>query len=134
MYRKMDSAAQRASEIKAIKFQLDVLEGLAGGPEQGPYLAGRELTAADAALFPTFVFMTAMLPRYFGWKDVFARRPKLHNWYSSMLKDDVGLEVGGWVGARGSRFVSCPGNWVVCQVGDNILISHSLCVCVCVCS
>ena len=33
---------------------------------QGPFVAGSEITAADAALFPTFVFFDFILPTYFG--------------------------------------------------------------------
>lgn len=52
MYRAMD-APERAKQIKAIAFQLDVLEGLC----VGPYLAGDAITSADSAVFPTVVFM-----------------------------------------------------------------------------
>jgi len=32
---------------------------------------------ADAALFPTYVFMHYILPRHFGWKDFFAGQARL---------------------------------------------------------
>jgi hypothetical protein len=45
------------------------------------------MTTGDSALFPTFVFFTYILPRYFGWKDVFAGRPKLAAWWGLMQQD-----------------------------------------------
>lgn len=48
--------------------QLRVIEGRA---RAAPYLAGSEPTAADAALFPTAVFLNFILPRHFGWASAF---------------------------------------------------------------
>jgi hypothetical protein len=45
------------------------------------------MTTGDSALFPTFVFFTYILPRYFGWRDVFAGRPKLAAWWALMQQD-----------------------------------------------
>jgi hypothetical protein len=45
------------------------------------------MTTGDSALFPTFVFCTYILPRYFGWSDVFAGRPKLAAWWGLMQQD-----------------------------------------------
>ncbi|KXZ55975.1 hypothetical protein GPECTOR_2g1527 [Gonium pectorale] len=89
MYRTMDSAETRAKQIEQIAFQLDVLEGIV----QGPYVAGSEVTAADAALFPTFVFFEFILPTYFGWADVFAGRPKLGAWWAAMKADPVAAQI-----------------------------------------
>ncbi|PNW74809.1 hypothetical protein CHLRE_12g508850v5 [Chlamydomonas reinhardtii] len=89
MYRTMDSVETRAKQIEQIAFQLNVLEGIV----QGPFVAGSEITAADAALFPTFVFFDFILPTYFGWKDVFAGKPKLKSWWENMKKDAEGAKI-----------------------------------------
>ncbi|KAI8466013.1 MAG: glutathione S-transferase [Monoraphidium minutum] len=88
MYRAMD-ASDRARQIKQIAFQLDVLEGLCAGP----YLAGASITSADSALFPTVVFMRQMLPDVFGWRDVFAGRPKLAAWWAALQEDPHSARV-----------------------------------------
>ncbi|EFJ50701.1 hypothetical protein VOLCADRAFT_88491 [Volvox carteri f. nagariensis] len=59
----------------------------------GPYVAGDQVTAADAALFPTFVFFEFILPTYFGWGDVFAGRPKLAAWWARMKEDPVAAKI-----------------------------------------
>ncbi|GIL70070.1 hypothetical protein Vretimale_3346 [Volvox reticuliferus] len=89
MYRSMDSAETRAKQIEQIAYQLNVLEGIV----EGPYVAGSQVTSADAALFPTFVFFEFMLPTYFGWKDVFAGRPKLAAWWNNMKADPVAAKI-----------------------------------------
>jgi glutathione S-transferase len=69
--------------------QLDVLEELC----VGPYIAGAQVTAGDSALMPTFVFISFILPRYFGWQDVFAGRPKLAAWWARMQQDPASKRV-----------------------------------------
>lgn len=96
LYRKFD-APQRASMLAQLVKQLDVLEGVC----VGPFIAGQQLTAGDSALMPTFVFLTFILPRYFGWNDVFAGRPKLAAWWARMQQDPVARrvsELGTWGG------------------------------------
>jgi glutathione S-transferase len=98
LYRKFD-APQRASMLAQLVKQLDVLEGVC----VGPYIAGQQLTGGDSALMPTFVFLTFILPRYFGWDDVFAGRPKLAAWWARMQQDPVAKRVSG--------LGTCPGWW-----------------------
>lgn len=69
--------------------QLDVLDSIC----VGPYIAGPSITAGDSALLPTFVFLTFILPRYFGWQDVFAGRPKLAAWWAHMQQDPAAKRV-----------------------------------------
>ncbi|KAK9808948.1 hypothetical protein WJX72_006815 [[Myrmecia] bisecta] len=88
MYKAMP-AERRAAELAQINTQLDILEGLASAP----YIAGNEPSTADAALFPTFVFMTYMLPFAFGWDSVFKRRPKLQAWWNHIQSDDAASRV-----------------------------------------
>ena len=59
---------ERHLKIQELHKQIGILEGII----QGPFVVGTSPTTADAALFPTFVFMNFMLPRFFGWEDVFA--------------------------------------------------------------
>lgn len=55
--------------------------------------AGPDITTGDSALFPTVVFMTYILPRYFGWRDVFVGRPKLAAWWGRMQQDEHAKRV-----------------------------------------
>ena len=71
MYKPMDSKSERASQIAQLAKQLDVLEGYM----VGPYCVGEDMSYADTALVPTFVFMNYILPKYFGWKTIFEDRP-----------------------------------------------------------
>lgn len=52
----------RADTIRELRKQLQVAEDLADGT--GPYLAGEEVSLADATMFPTMVFITEMLPKF----------------------------------------------------------------------
>lgn len=90
MYRAMD-IKEREAAIAQIAMQLGVLEDLC---EAGPYFVGDKPSTADAALFPTFIFMTFMLPSKFGWDDVFTGKPKLKDWYEQMKNhDEAGSRV-----------------------------------------
>lgn len=88
LYRKFE-APERAAMLAQLVKQLDVLEGVC----VGPYIAGPQVTAADSALMPTFVFLTFILPRYFGWRDVFVGRPKLAAWWGRMQQDAASKRV-----------------------------------------
>lgn len=89
MYKPFDNVDQRAYEIAAISHQLDILEKTF----IGPYAVGKEMTYADGALVPTFVFLTHILPRYFKWKSVFTRRPQLGAWWELMKGDGITARV-----------------------------------------
>jgi len=81
--RAMDRAT-RAAKLAEIWKQLNWLE------EQcvGPYLTGSAVTLADFTWMPTIVFMEFMLPRVFGWSDIFNDGsqgfPKLAAWYKEI--------------------------------------------------
>lgn len=93
MYKQM-GADQRAQQIQQIALQLDALEGVvAAGPEGGPFVAGTEISFGDGALFPTFVFLTEILPRHFGVADVFAGRPRLAAWWAAVQGDAAAARV-----------------------------------------
>jgi hypothetical protein len=110
MYRKME-APERAAGLAQLVKQLDVLEGLC----VGPFVAGNTITSGDSALLGTFVFLTFILPRYFGWRDVFAGRPKLAAWWAAMQADPCARRVrrrGQRSGRQGQRLLICE-----CMVG-----------------
>ena len=86
MYRGPMDRGARASGIADIAKQIGVLEEIASRTP-GPFIAGTEKSTADAALFPTFVFIEFLLPKYFGWRDAFANAPHLKRWYETMLTD-----------------------------------------------
>eukprot|EP00879_Flechtneria_rotunda_P008174 GHRR01008563.1.p1 GENE.GHRR01008563.1~~GHRR01008563.1.p1 ORF type:complete len:206 (+),score=58.71 GHRR01008563.1:1275-1892(+) len=117
MYRKFE-AADRAILLKQLVKQMDVLEHIC----VGPYVAGPEITSGDSALMPTFVFMTFILPRYFGWRDVFAGRPRLAAWWLEMQEprasrrviDEVTDALEGW--AKKNRWEDLG---IVQQLADN---------------
>jgi len=88
MYREMDIEI-RAEMIKSISEQLDVLEDIL----VGPYCIGHYMSTADCALFPTFVFMNFILPKYFGWESIWLRRPKLEAWWNQMCSETVPARV-----------------------------------------
>jgi glutathione S-transferase len=57
---------------------------------EGPFIAGDSPSFADAAVFPTLIFMDFLLPKYFGWKSAFEGRPALEREYAAMMKDAAG--------------------------------------------
>eukprot|EP00884_Botryococcus_braunii_P012251 jgi/Botrbrau1/21026/Bobra.0144s0038.1 len=87
MYRAMP-AEERAAKLKQLNEQLAVLEGMV----EGPYVLGDVLSGADAAVFPTLVFMDNMLTEYFGW-DMWGSRPNLHRYYQTIKADPAGAKV-----------------------------------------
>ena len=113
MYRGPMPIEQRAEGIAAIAKQLDVIEGVMKiYADEGPFVAGAEPSTADAALFPTYIFMDHCLTRHFGWRDgVFRDRPESERWWCAMRADTCGARVydevkGGlekWGGRRSVR-------------------------------
>jgi glutathione S-transferase len=105
MYKGGLSPEQRSAGLKQLSQQLDALERIVAAGGGGPFIAGAEITTADAALAPTFEFMTFILPKYFGWKDVFAGRPALKAWWQGLrgrdahmarVLDEVNAGLRGW--------------------------------------
>jgi len=75
----------RAEAIIELSRGLDALEEAV----KGPLLAGKQPTAADGLLYPSFVLFSAALPVHYGWKEwtseaLFYRRPQLHAWFELM--------------------------------------------------
>ena len=70
-----------------------------GNEGGGPFVCGESPCFADAALFPTYVFLERILPRYFGWDDAFANRPRTKTWFRAVARDDCGARVLGEIRA-----------------------------------
>lgn len=91
MYRDYgDDVRTRAAHLQQLHQCLEALEHVAVG---APYLAGSEVSLADATWLPTMVFCEYILPRKFGWKDVFHNRPKLRTWWEAMHQLPEGNQV-----------------------------------------
>ena len=78
----------RAAKLNEIRKQLAWLEA---NMAAAPYIAHETLTLADMTWFPTCVFMEFMLPRVFGWPDLFAagapQLPKIAAWYQMLQRE-----------------------------------------------
>jgi glutathione S-transferase len=117
MYRGPMPVEKRAEDLQTVKKQMDVVErvfadaartrrpqsqSLKSGNDvhdDGPFVCGSQPCFADAALFPTYVFLERILPRYFGWDDVFAERPRTKKWFHAMCADAGGERVLGEIRA-----------------------------------
>lgn len=76
---------ERKDAIIELSLGLDAIEH----EVKGPFLAGRQVTAADGILYPSFVLYHNALPAHFGWEDwtseaLFYKRPRLHAWFELM--------------------------------------------------
>lgn len=78
----------RASKLKEIWEQLTWLNGQI----KGPYMCGAELSLADFTWYPTTIFMEYMLPRVFGWPDVFRDEggpfPEIAKWWTKLTGEE----------------------------------------------
>ena len=110
LYRGPMPVSKRAEDLAAVAKQMDVVERVFadaarfsekknGNDGPGPFVCGAEPCFADAALFPTYVFLERILPRYFGWDDAFANRPRTKTWFRAMARDDCGARVLGEIRA-----------------------------------
>ena len=80
----------RAKKIAELWKQLSWLESyLESESSQG--MVANQLSLADFTWFPTTIFMQFMLPRVFGWPDVFSsdeHLPKVSRWWNGMMKNE----------------------------------------------
>lgn len=88
MYRAMGPEERRAG-LRQIHQQLAILESRT----RGPFLVGPTPTTADAAIFPTAVFLHFILPKHFGWPSAFDGCPRLERWFETMSRDPQGARV-----------------------------------------
>ncbi|KAL3920686.1 MAG: hypothetical protein SGPRY_005165 [Prymnesium sp.] len=89
-------APTRAAKIAELWKQLCWLEENCGGKYLVPCTP--HTTLADLTWFPTCVFMEYMLPRVFGWPQIFEPSahtpfPKLANWYSGLKQEACFAQV-----------------------------------------
>lgn len=82
---------QRSEKLAEVSKQLQWLERQV----KGPFMAGDRITHADMTWFPTAVLIDFILPRVFGWPDVFQEKtghkghyPNLANWYGKLVDHD----------------------------------------------
>lgn len=63
----------------------------------GPYLVGENVSLADFTWYPTTIFMEFMLPRVFGWPDIFRDEgnhlPKLAKWWMKLTDEPAFAKV-----------------------------------------
>jgi len=55
-----------------------------------PYMAGKTITHADLTWLPTATFMELLLPKVFGWSEIFHEQetfPKLTAWFTTCLEN-----------------------------------------------
>lgn len=91
MYRDYgEDVGRRAQHVQELNRCLDALEQVAVAT---PFLAGKEVSLADATWLPTFVFFEYILPAKFGWNDLFQSRPKLKVWWEAMHQLPAGNKV-----------------------------------------
>jgi len=81
----------RAAALAELVHQLHVLEKYVS--EEGPFLTGREISLADATLFPTLVFILYMLPLQFGMSESAVLGEKLRRWWEFMQGDEAAMRV-----------------------------------------
>jgi len=86
---------RRAKKLAEMFKQLTWLE--ANISEEGPWMMGEQLTLADMTWWPTSIFMEYMLPRVYGWPDIFnvpeAGFPRLCKWAAQCKTMDIFTKV-----------------------------------------
>ena len=117
MYKEMP-AEDRARGLAELARQLDVLEGLLSDGD-GDWVAGNARSFADAALFPTFVFYTTILPAQFNWPDVFSGRPRLRRWWVVASRDAACAEVKADIEAGLAKWAA-DGRWEKLGIAEQV--------------
>jgi len=93
MYRGPMDAATRAEQVKSVATYLNFLEHILSDSEapasgtpyaKGPFCAGDKPSIGDIIAYPTIVFAEYILPKKFGWSDIFSQRPGLRRWWEAM--------------------------------------------------
>lgn len=82
----------RAAKLAELWKQLNWLEQNI----KEPYMGGERVTHADMTWYPTVIFMEFMLPRVFGWPQLFHETvhfPKLTKWFGHCSKDPIFAKV-----------------------------------------
>ncbi|GMH52514.1 hypothetical protein TrST_g5624 [Triparma strigata] len=102
MYRALGSgfgpfSDDRQSAIDEIIKQLNVISSTVENfyeiekeLEDGVYIVGKDISLADATIFPTLCFTEYMLPKFFGYDNY---NPFLQGYFSNMCEDDNGKVI-----------------------------------------
>jgi len=87
MYTSSMDLATRAAKLAEIWKQL----GWLNKNMVLPYLCGSKVTLADLTWFPTTVYMEFLLPRLYGWPDIFRKTdgpfPNLAKWWAKISEE-----------------------------------------------
>ncbi|CAM9285717.1 unnamed protein product [Discosporangium mesarthrocarpum] len=82
--------SSRVAALADLEAQLKTMESLAS--ESGPFLAGEELSLADASVLPTMSFICFMMPK-FGKEESSFLGPRLQAWWKHMCQHKVGGRI-----------------------------------------
>lgn len=82
MYKKMDPSVDRSAGVELMNPGFDAIENAMD--DAGPFVAGKDLSLGDCALWGNLAFYEFMLPTFFGW-SIFDGRPKLQRWRENMF-------------------------------------------------
>lgn len=86
-YRKVEKS-ERSYRLGELARQLDIIADIVSKSD-GPWAVGSEPSFADATLLPTFTFMKYLLPKYFGWEEVFEKRGRLQALWDRWMSDEM---------------------------------------------
>eukprot|EP00752_Nemacystus_decipiens_P005365 g4866.t1 len=114
MYKAMPPFGMHSDRLAALadlQTQLGYLEDLASA--DGPFLAGKELSLADATVWPTMMFIREMLPK-FDRPVVGVLGPRVWAWCAHMDRHPVGQRIR-------EEMVGAIGKWAANGRWDTIL-------------
>lgn len=75
----------RSDALEELQKQLKIIDGYVEDDRDGIYLCGKDVSLADASLFPTMIFIDVMLPK-FGIEDGIPA--KLKTWFHEVRETD----------------------------------------------
>ena len=76
----------RSDALEEIQKQLKIIDDLVEDDRDGMYLCGKDVSLADASLFPTMIFIDIMLPKFGVEKGIPA---KLKEWFLDVREKDT---------------------------------------------
>ncbi|EOD15707.1 hypothetical protein EMIHUDRAFT_103216 [Emiliania huxleyi CCMP1516] len=115
MYKEKMPLEERKGRAADLWKQLEVIEGLLDS--DGPFAAG-ELSLADCALYPTYVFVVELAPISLGWEKPFDKLEKTKKWFAFCEAHEVLGVVGADVHALVKKILTAQAEGVAKQVAD----------------
>lgn len=79
----------RKDALNELQRQLKIINDLIDENRDGIYLCGKEVSLADATLFPTVVFARYMLPKFNVLGEEEPLPPKINEWFSNVIAQDL---------------------------------------------